>query len=67
MAGRAGDGLPGAEQRSEARLGLRFGRGRVRGAAAVRRGLAPADGTWGGTLGLSWTLRTRGEPPTPAP
>ena len=40
VAGRAGDGRPGAEERSEARAGVRIGRGRVRWDAAVRRGLA---------------------------
>ena len=57
VAGRAGDGRPGAEERSEARAGVRIGRGRVRWDAAVRRGLAQADGTWGATLGLTWTAR----------
>ena len=57
VAGRAGDGAPGAEQRSEARAGLRFGRGRVRWDVAVRRGLAEADGGWGVTAGLAWTIR----------
>jgi len=58
VAGRAGDGRPGAEVRSEARAGVRFGRGRVRWDVAVRRGLARADGTWGATLGLTWTARS---------
>lgn len=57
VAGRAGDGAPGAEERSEARAGLRFGRGRLRWDAAVRRGLAAADGGWGLTAGLAWTIR----------
>ena len=57
VAGRAGDGAPGAEERSEARAGLRLGRGRLRWDAAVRRGLAEADGVWGLTAGLSWTIR----------
>jgi hypothetical protein len=57
VAGRAGDGRPGAEERSEARAGIRFGRGPVRWDVAVRRGLAKADGTWGATLGLTWTAR----------
>jgi hypothetical protein len=57
VAGRAGDGQPGAEQRSEARAGARLGHGRVRWDVAVRRGLARADGTWGVTLGLAWTAR----------
>lgn len=57
VAGRAGSGSPGTDARSEARFGLRFGGGRVVGDAAVRRGLGKADGTWGFTAGLSWTLR----------
>lgn len=66
VAGRAGEGKPGAEQRSEARAGFRFGGGRVRGDVAVRRGLAPADGTWGATLGLAWILRgSSGAPASP--
>lgn len=59
LAGRLGDGTPGAEQRSEARLGLRLGSGRLSGDAALRRGLCAADGTWGVTLGLSWVARSR--------
>jgi hypothetical protein len=59
VAGRTGDDMPGAEERSEARAGLRFGRGRLRVDAAVRRGLAAADGTWGLTAGLSWTAVAR--------
>jgi hypothetical protein len=57
VAGRAGDGAPGAEERSEARAGFRFGTGRVRWDAVLRRGLAEADGSWGVTAGLSWTIR----------
>jgi len=57
VAGRAGNGAPGAEERAEARAGFRFGGRRVRGDAAVRRGLAEADGTWGLTAGLTWTIR----------
>ena len=57
MAGRAGQGSPGADQSSEARAGLRYGRGRVRFDAAVRRGLLATDGTWGVTAGLAWTAR----------
>jgi hypothetical protein len=55
VAGRAGDGVPGAEERSEARAGLRVGRGRLSVDAAVRRGLAAADGAWGATVGLAWS------------
>jgi len=57
VAGRAGKGAPGAEERAEARAGLRLRRGRVRWDAALRRGLAAADGTWGMTAGLAWTIR----------
>jgi len=57
VAGRAGKGAPGAEAHSEARLGLRLGRGRLRADAAVRRGLAAADGKWGLTAGLTCQLR----------
>jgi hypothetical protein len=57
--GRAGDGEPGAEVRSEARAGLRFGGGRLRWDVALRRGIASADGTWGVTIGLAWTAVSR--------
>ena len=66
VAGRAGEGEPGADEASEVRAGLRFGKGRVRGDLAVRRGLLDADGTWGGTIGLAWTIRN-GKPAPPAP
>jgi hypothetical protein len=59
LCGRTGDGMPGAEQRSEARAGLRLGSGRLRGDAAVRRGLYAADGSWGVTLGITWVARSR--------
>ena len=57
LAGRAGDGRPGTEARSEARAGLRWARGRIAWGVALRRGLAAADGSWGATAGLSWTIR----------
>jgi hypothetical protein len=57
IAGRAGDGMPGADARSEARAGVRWRAGRVRWDAALRRGLAKADGNWGLTAGLAWTIR----------
>jgi len=57
VAGRAGKGAPGAEERAEARAGVRLGSGRLRADAAVRRGLAAADGTWGVTAGLTWVAR----------
>jgi hypothetical protein len=58
LAGLAGDGAPGADERGEARAGLRFGRGAVRADVAVRRGLTDATGAWGLTAGLSWTIRS---------
>jgi hypothetical protein len=57
VAGLAGNGRPGADERAEARGGLRFGSGRLQLDAAVRRGLTEADGTWGVTAGLSWRIR----------
>ena len=59
VAGRAGRGNPGTGASGEWRAGLRVGRGRLRGDVAVRRGLAWADGTWGGTAGLRWALHQR--------
>ncbi len=59
VAGRAGEGKPGAGQRSEARVGVRYGRGRLRFDAALRRGLITEQGTWGGTVGFSWTICPR--------
>jgi hypothetical protein len=58
--GRAGDGMPGADQSAELRAGLRLGRGKLRGDAALRRGLGAADGRWGLTAGLRWRLRGPG-------
>jgi hypothetical protein len=60
VAGRLGDGHPGAEQRAEARLGVRVGGGRWRAAGAVRRGLCEADGSWGATVGLTFVARSGG-------
>lgn len=57
VAGLAGKGQPGADQHVEARGGVRVAQGRVRWDAALRRGLAEADGSWGFTLGLTWTIR----------
>jgi hypothetical protein len=56
VAGLAGDGAPGADAHGEVRAGARWRRGSVRWDAAVRRGLAAADGEWGVTLGLAWTI-----------
>ena len=58
--GRAGDGMPGADQSAELRAGVRIGRGRLRADAALRRGLCAADGTWGLTAGLRWVVRGPG-------
>lgn len=63
VAGKAGDGMPGTDERIEARAGLRIGTGRLRGDVAVRRGLAEADGTWGATAGFSVSLRDRAKGP----
>jgi hypothetical protein len=56
VAGTTGRGSPGPSPLSEARAGVRFGRGRARGDVALRRGLSRAAGTWGATAGLSWTI-----------
>jgi hypothetical protein len=56
-AGLAGRGMPGADAHGELRAGVRLGAGRVRAAAAVRRGLRAADGRWGLTAGMAWRLR----------
>ncbi len=57
VAGTAGRGQTGASPRSEARAGVRIGRGRTRGDVALRRGLTRVVGTWGVTAGLSWAIR----------
>ena len=57
VAGLAGSGMPGTEAHSEARAGVRWGNETLRFDAALRRGLADADGTWGITAGLSWRIR----------
>jgi hypothetical protein len=57
VAGKAGDGTPGADEHIEARAGLAWGTGRFGLDAAFRRGLADADGTWGFTAGLRVALR----------
>jgi hypothetical protein len=63
VAGQAGRGMPGTEPHREARAGLRLGSGRLKWDAAVRRGIAEADGTWGVTAGLTWTaLAPTGRP-----
>jgi hypothetical protein len=60
LAGKAGDGTPGADERIEARFGFAWSAGGRFGLdAAVRRGLADADGTWGVTAGVRLVLRER--------
>jgi hypothetical protein len=58
-AGLVGHGHPGAAERNEVRAGLRYGTGSLRWDAALRRGLSEADGKWGFTAGLTWTVRDR--------
>jgi hypothetical protein len=57
LAGLRGKGMSGVDAHTEMRLGARLGTGRVRWDAALRRGFAHADGTWGATAGLTWTRR----------
>jgi hypothetical protein len=60
LAGKAGDGTPGTDEHIEARLGVAWNAGERFGLdAAVRRGLADADGTWGVTAGVRFVLRDR--------
>lgn len=56
-AGLVGRGHLGADARNELRAGLRYGTGGLRWDAAVRRGLSEADGTWGLTAGVAWTVK----------
>jgi hypothetical protein len=62
LAGRLGKGKPGADEHAEWRLGFRRRIGRSIVAAALRRGLERADGTWGLTAGISIPLHA----PSPA-
>jgi hypothetical protein len=57
VSGLLGHGHPGADERNEVRVGLRYETGRLRWDAAVRRGLSEADGAWGFTAGLTWRVR----------
>jgi hypothetical protein len=57
IAGLAGKGAPGADAHNELRAGVRWGTGRLRAAAALRRGLSEADGEWGATAGVTFRLR----------
>jgi hypothetical protein len=56
VAGLAGKGMPGADAHSELRGGARYGGGRFTASAALRRGLARADGTWGVIAGVTARL-----------
>lgn len=56
-AGLLGDGQAGTDERGEVRAGIRFGSGRIRWDAALRRGFRPADGEWGISGGLTWHIR----------
>jgi len=67
VAGLLGHGEPGADQRGEVRIGLRYGSGQTLWTAALRRGLMESDGTWGGTLGFTWTPRPGKTPSQDAP
>jgi hypothetical protein len=57
VAGRGGDGKPGADAHGELRAGARIAWHPLLCDAALRRGLARADGTWGLTAGVTWTIR----------
>lgn len=57
LAGRSGDGTPGTDEHIEARAGVAWDAGRFGLDAAVRRGLADADGTWGFTAGVRLQLK----------
>jgi hypothetical protein len=65
VAGRLGKGKPGADEHAEWRIGFRCRLGRTSLAAALRRGLEQADGTWGLTTGLSIQLRGANPAGTP--
>jgi hypothetical protein len=54
VAGRTGRGALGADGHGEWRGGLRLATGAWQWDAALRRGLAAADGTWGVTVGVAW-------------
>lgn len=55
VAGRGGKGEPVIDRTHVARLGARFGSGRIRWDAALLYGLTEADGGLGATAGLTWT------------
>jgi hypothetical protein len=54
--GVVGNPLPGVGGRGEARMGLRFGSGRFRADAAVRRGFVPEAGEWGYSAGMRYEI-----------
>ena len=55
-----GPSRPGTERRGEARVGLRYGRGRVSADAAAIRGVEIASGRWGLIAGLTWRIKPGG-------
>ena len=57
VAGRGGRGEPVIDRTHLARLGARFGGGRLQWDAALMHGLTDADGGWGATAGLTWTAK----------
>ncbi len=57
LSGWAGASSPGAEQKAEARLGLRHERGRFALDLALRHGLTRSAGRLGMTAGIRWTAK----------
>jgi len=60
-----GNALPGADDRAEARLGLRLGSGRFRVDGAARRGLVAQTGEWGFAFGVRYEIRKKRRPGPP--
>ncbi len=65
VAGLIGHGSPGADERSELRLGARMAWRNLTWSLALRRSLVREGGTWGVTVGLAWPRPPR--PPVPEP
>jgi hypothetical protein len=65
VSGRAGRGSPGADAHCELRVGGAWQHGRLSWDAALRRGLAEADGTWGFTVGVRLWVRQPAVPAAP--
>lgn len=57
--GLMGEGTTGTEEHSEARLGFRADALGTAWDIAARRGMERADGSWGITMGCSWTVGQR--------